>query len=263
MPNTYRRAAIEAARLAGSELRARFREPTKQVVEKLSHDLKLNDDQDIERLIVSFLRSQFPDHGFFGEEGIATPNNEDYCWVIDPIDGTVNYFQGIPHFSTSLALFHKGNAILGVVYDPIAEDLFVTELGGHPTLNQHQIFTSNNVEQVCIASPVPGRYRITVTHSGGLAGGPAASTQAFSIVSSGDTPRPATITGLLRAPAGNQVTLQFTADPGAYFTVQTSVNLTTWTDDGSVYAVAGPNTVNRSASAAEPKRYWRLKRGQP
>ena len=121
----------------------------------------------------------------------------------------------------------------------------------------------NNVEQVYIAAPTAGRYRITVTHSGAITGGPPASTQTYSIVSTGDTPRAASITSLLRAPAGNQVTLNFAADPGAYFTVQTSTNLSTWTNDGSVYAAAVTNSVTRSASAAEPKRYWRLKRGQP
>ena len=84
-----------------------------------------------------------------------------------------------------------------------------------------------------------------------------------SVTGCGDTPRAASITSLLRAPAGNQVTLNFAADPGAYFTVQTSTNLSTWTNDGSVYAAAVTNSVTRSASAAEPKRYWRLKRGQP
>lgn len=154
----FKKSAIEAARLAGSELRARFRESSKRIVERFDHDIKLSDDEAIEELVISFLRSKFPDHGFHGEEGGDESSSQEFCWVIDPIDGTVNYFQGIPHFSTSIALFQNSKAILGVVYDPVAEDLFVVMAGSPPTLNGRQIATSNKEEfKDCVMSFGMGR----------------------------------------------------------------------------------------------------------
>ena len=118
----------------------------------------------------------------------------------------------------------------------------------------------NNVEKVSIAAPAAGRYRITVTHSGGIAG--AATTQVVSAILNGVTPELPTITGLAKSPTAGQFMLTFTADPGAFFTIQTSVNLSSWTNVGSVLAEQVTNSVVVTTGTTEPKRYWRLKRGQ-
>jgi myo-inositol-1(or 4)-monophosphatase len=153
MTARFKEVAIGAALLAGTELRTRYREKGKEVVATFSHDVKLKDDLDIQQLIVGYLRSEFPDHGFLGEEGSRAPTASEYVWVIDPIDGTVNYSQGIAHFSTSLALQRSGETIVGVVYDPVAEDLFAAATGEAPTLNGHEIVTSARTDlSECVMS---------------------------------------------------------------------------------------------------------------
>jgi len=118
----------------------------------------------------------------------------------------------------------------------------------------------NNVERVSIASPSAGQYRITVTHSGGLPGNPAPSTQKASVVLGGVTPPAPVITALEKSPTTNEFLLTFVADPGAYFTILTSTNLTDWTAAGSVLAESGTNTVQ--LTSADEYRFWRLRRGQ-
>ncbi len=118
----------------------------------------------------------------------------------------------------------------------------------------------NNVERVSIASPSAGQYRITVTHSGGLPGNPAPSTQKASVVLGGVTPPAPVITALEKSPTTNEFLLTFVADPGAYFTILTSTNLTDWTAAGSVLAESSTNTVQLTSSAEH--RFWALRRGQ-
>lgn len=118
----------------------------------------------------------------------------------------------------------------------------------------------NNVERVSIASPSAGEYRITVTHSGGLPGNPVPSTQKVSVVLGGVTPPAPVITALEKSPSTNEFLLTFVADPGAYFTILTSTNLTDWTAAGSVLAESSTNTVQ--LTSADEYRFWRLRRGQ-
>ncbi len=120
----------------------------------------------------------------------------------------------------------------------------------------------NNVEKVSIASPAAGRYRISVTHSGGLSGNPAPSTQVVSAALSGVTPELPTITSLAASPTATEFILSFTADPGAFFTIQSSPDLVTWTDVGSVLAETVTNSVIVTSGVGDPKLFWRMRRGQ-
>ena len=120
----------------------------------------------------------------------------------------------------------------------------------------------NNVEKVSIASPAAGRYRITVTHSGGLAGNPAPVTQVVSAALSGVTAELPKITQLIPSAAATQFILSFSADPGAYFTIQSSEDLITWTNAGSVLAENVTNSVVVTSTAGNTKRFWRMRRGQ-
>jgi hypothetical protein len=120
----------------------------------------------------------------------------------------------------------------------------------------------NNVEKVSIASPAAGRYRITITHSGGLFGNPAPSTQVVSAALSGVTPELPTITSLAASPTATEFILSFTADPGAFFTIQSSPDLVTWTDVGSVLAETVTNSVIVTSGVGDPKLFWRMRRGQ-
>ena len=120
----------------------------------------------------------------------------------------------------------------------------------------------NNVEKVSIASPAAGRYRITVTHSGGLSGNPAPSTQVVSAALSGVTPELPTINSLAASPTATEFILSFTADPGAFFTIQSSPDLVIWTDVGSVLAETVTNSVIVTSGVGDPKLFWRMRRGQ-
>jgi Archaeal fructose-1,6-bisphosphatase and related enzymes of inositol monophosphatase family len=71
-------------------------------------------------LITKILLERFPEHALYGEEGIVGDQSSDHQWVVDPLDGTVNFFYGIPHFCVSIALRFRDEVIVGVVYDPIA-----------------------------------------------------------------------------------------------------------------------------------------------
>jgi hypothetical protein len=121
----------------------------------------------------------------------------------------------------------------------------------------------NNVERISIVAPQAGEYRVTVTHSGGLAGNPAPSTQKVSVVLGGVTPPSPVITALEKSPSTNEFLLTFVADPGAYFTILTSTNVATplssWTTVGSVLAEGVPNTLQLASSAEY--RFWALRRG--
>ncbi|MFK5923003.1 MAG: inositol monophosphatase family protein [Verrucomicrobiota bacterium] len=133
--------AIEAANKAGVLLRENYE--TELVVDSLlDHDIKLNLDVLTQDLITKCLLGAFPDHALYGEEGVAGNEDSDWQWVVDPIDGTVNYFYGIPHFCVSIALRHKKEIVLGVIYDPMADSLWAVEKGERPTLNGKEIQTS-------------------------------------------------------------------------------------------------------------------------
>ena len=126
--------AIHAAREAGELLRNNFG-TTLDVAELLAHDIKLDLDVRSQELITKILLGRFPDHAIYGEEGIAGNQESDYQWIVDPIDGTVNYFYSIPHFCISIALRHKGEIIVGVILDPMRNELWAAHKDGPATLN--------------------------------------------------------------------------------------------------------------------------------
>ena len=131
-PNTmaelFINTAIRAAKEAGALLRENYGKEL-AVDEMLDHDIKLALDVKSQELITRILLAEHPEHALFGEEGIDENQDSPYQWVVDPIDGTVNYFYSIPHFCVSIALRHEGKIILGVIYDPMLDELFQAEVG--------------------------------------------------------------------------------------------------------------------------------------
>jgi myo-inositol-1(or 4)-monophosphatase len=126
--------AIEAARAAGDLLRAHFRKP-RVVNATTAHDIKLEVDVLAQNLITEILLRRFPGHALYGEEGIVGDQSSEHQWVVDPLDGTVNFYYGIPHFCISIALRFRGEVIVGVIYDPVRDELWSGERGGTPLLN--------------------------------------------------------------------------------------------------------------------------------
>lgn len=126
--------AIHAAKEAGKLLRANFHE-TKDVDEALHHDLKLSLDKESQDLITGIILDQYPGHAIYGEEGLAGDQSSSHQWIVDPIDGTVNFFYSIPHFCISIAKRIDEELVLGVIYDPMVDELWTVEKGGTPMLN--------------------------------------------------------------------------------------------------------------------------------
>lgn len=131
----YLDAAVEAARAAGEFLRLHFQQPLR-VNSSEAHDIKLEIDVRTQELITESLLKKFPGHALYGEEGIVGDQAGDHQWVVDPLDGTVNYFYGVPHFCVSIALRYLGEIIVGVIYDPMREEIWAAQKGEKPTLNE-------------------------------------------------------------------------------------------------------------------------------
>ncbi|HVU28012.1 MAG TPA: inositol monophosphatase family protein [Verrucomicrobiae bacterium] len=131
-------AAVKAARAAGKIMRDNWRRP-KRVNLSEAHDIKLELDVRCQKTIERILFTAFPEISVLGEEGCSGNPNSDYRWVIDPIDGTVNYFFGMPHAGVSIGLQQrKGEnhqTIVGVIYDPFTDELWTVMHGGKTKLN--------------------------------------------------------------------------------------------------------------------------------
>src|SRR6478735_10997036 len=130
----YLDAAADAARAAGDLLRHNFQKPLR-VNSSEAHDIKLEIDVRAQDLITESLLKQFPEHALYGEEGIVGDQAAEHQWVVDPLDGTVNYFYGIPHFCVSIALRLRGEIMVGVIYDPIRDEMWAGQKGETPKLN--------------------------------------------------------------------------------------------------------------------------------
>jgi myo-inositol-1(or 4)-monophosphatase len=134
--------ASAAARAAGQLLRDHFEQDL--VVDELkAYDIKLELDRRAQELITQHLLTAYPDHAVLGEEGSTGDASADHVWIVDPIDGTVNFYYGIPHFCVSIALQHRGELVLGVIYDPMMDELFAAEKGGPATRNGRPIRVSS------------------------------------------------------------------------------------------------------------------------
>ncbi len=127
-------------------LAERFGRTSLQVMRKGDIDLVTESDLAAERLIVERIRSYHPRHQILTEEAGAVETREtatgDYKWIIDPLDGTTNYAHGYPCFCVSIALEHEGRVMVGVVYDPLRDELFAAERGAGATLNGRRIRVS-------------------------------------------------------------------------------------------------------------------------
>ena len=137
--------AVDAAIQAGRFLRQHASGP--KVVDAASrHDLKLRLDVESQALIEKILLSRFPKHALYGEEGIAGRTASSDQWIVDPIDGTVNFFYGIPHYCVSIALRSEGRLRLGVIHDPSMDETWTAEADGPALLNGEPVRVSDRCE---------------------------------------------------------------------------------------------------------------------
>jgi myo-inositol-1(or 4)-monophosphatase len=135
-------AAVKAARAAGKVMHANWHLP-KRVNSAEAHDIKLELDVRCQKLIEKILRAAFPEIPVLGEEGVSGDMNALYRWVVDPIDGTVNYFFGMPHAAVSIALQHRAQSVVGVIYDPFTDEIWTTTKGQPTRLNGKIVRVSN------------------------------------------------------------------------------------------------------------------------
>jgi myo-inositol-1(or 4)-monophosphatase len=141
MNRRFLEVASETAREAGKLLLAEFARPP-QITYKGEVDLVTQADGRSERAIVERLRREFPEHAIVAEEGSGHAADSQYCWYVDPLDGTTNFAHGYPCFAVSIALAKGGALLAGVVYNPISDEFFAAERGAGATLNGKAIHVS-------------------------------------------------------------------------------------------------------------------------
>ncbi|MEX2104050.1 MAG: inositol monophosphatase [Bacilli bacterium] len=146
--STYMEVATQCARDAGRLIMERLSGSIEVSFKTSSSDLVTQVDKEVEQFVVSRLLSYFPDHGILGEEGMFAGNHEDYdtVWIIDPIDGTTNFVhQGI-NFCVSISLYDKEDGLVGVIYDPTRDEMFVGSKGNGATMNEIQLKLDGSIE---------------------------------------------------------------------------------------------------------------------
>ena len=139
----YLDSAVEIAREAGALLRELSKRPH-EISYKRRSDIVTEADRRSEALIIDRLRSHFPGHAVVAEEGGGQKTSSDYCWYVDPLDGTTNFAHDFPVYCVSLGLTYRGEPITGVVYDPTRDELFAAERGSGAFLNGHRLSVSKN-----------------------------------------------------------------------------------------------------------------------
>ena len=126
-----------------------------QVSKKGPSDFVTNSDLKTEKIIIDELTKGRPDYSIISEEnGVKKNKDNKNTWVIDPIDGTVNFLHGIPHFATSIALKNENEIISGLIFDPIKDEMFYAEKNNGAYLNNKRIRVSkrNNMQECLFAT---------------------------------------------------------------------------------------------------------------
>jgi len=143
--------AIEVARRAGSLIRQSY-ERVERVDRKSRRDVVTEVDYASEKLVIDAIRERYPGDAILAEEsghheGRRVRRGGDHrLWVIDPLDGTVNYANGLPYFCVSIGLVEDGRPAVGVTYDPLRDDLYAAEATGPATLNGEPVRASDKEE---------------------------------------------------------------------------------------------------------------------
>lgn len=135
------------AREAGQIQLSYFRGNNLDIAEKQNaFDVVTVADKESERLITKHIRDTYPDHAILSEESGSTAGTSDWRWIIDPLDGTTNYSNGLPIFSISIALEYKGDIVAGLVFAPYLNEMFRAIKGQGATLNGKPIYCGNKAD---------------------------------------------------------------------------------------------------------------------
>lgn len=139
--NKFKKIAITAAKSAGLILKKNLGK-ARSIEYKGVIDIVTEMDRKAEDLIIKTIKKEFPAHGILTEESNEQKSSSEYRWIIDPLDGTTNYSHGYPVFCVSIALEKEGEIILGVVYDPVLNELFTAEKDKDAFINNKKIKVS-------------------------------------------------------------------------------------------------------------------------
>jgi len=162
--SSAQKAAMDAARSVGALMRRELHS-RKRANEESQHDIKLELDVRCQKIIEKALRKALPEAALLGEEGVAGNLESEYRWVVDPIDGTVNFAYTIPHACVSIALQHRAprpprtayedgfDTVVGVVYDPFLDEMWTAIRGRPARLNGRviKVSTRKNLSEAVIS----------------------------------------------------------------------------------------------------------------
>jgi myo-inositol-1(or 4)-monophosphatase len=152
--------AVRAARRAGSIInRAALGGDALVVKAKGANDFVTQVDRAAEEAILEIARKAYPDHGFLAEESGASPQEAEYRWIIDPLDGTTNFIHGFPQYCVSIGIEHRGGLAHAVVYDPLKNELFTASKGRGAFLNDRRVRVSKctRLQEALIGTGFPFR----------------------------------------------------------------------------------------------------------
>lgn len=151
---------IEATKAGAAEIMRFFQQSFTISNKEGVNNLVTEADHASEKVILNVIRQQFPDHQILAEESGKLIQDSAYKWIIDPIDGTVNFAQGIPLNCVSIGVEHNGKIVLGAVYNPHLNEFFLAEKGKGATLNDKPIHVSEKTETIksCLVTGFPYTY---------------------------------------------------------------------------------------------------------
>ena len=174
--------AVTAARNAGDIIVKHLnRLEQLTVTRKDRNDFVSEVDRQAEDEIIAIIRKAYPDHGILAEESGRQQGNDDYEWIIDPLDGTTNFLHSNPQFAVSIALRHKGKLEQAVIYDPMRQELFTASRGSGAFLDNRRIRVSQQkgLEDALLGTGFPykdmqhldaylGMFRALITRVAGI-----------------------------------------------------------------------------------------------
>lgn len=151
---------LKATRESAQLMKAHFNGVYKVSSKATINDLVTEIDKLSEETIFRIIRAEYPGHDILSEEAGALQQDCEYKWIIDPIDGTVNFAHGVPLCCVSIALEKQGQMLMGAVYNPFLEELFFAEKGQGATLNDRkiQVSTNQNMENAFLVTGFPYQW---------------------------------------------------------------------------------------------------------
>lgn len=151
---------IKAAQAAGDLIKEKINGPFTVENKSAPNDLVTEVDKASEALIMDIIRQDFPDHFILSEEIGEVKMDSSYKWIIDPIDGTINFANGIPLCCVSIGVEHEGKMVMGAVYNPMMNEFFIAEKGEGAFLNGQKLSVSqkDSVAHSCLVTGFPYTY---------------------------------------------------------------------------------------------------------